>query len=158
MTDEEKKECQNCAVALAGWKRALADYDNLKKDLARERVVMRQDAVLEAARAFIAVLDNFDQAVKHVPEGLDDKTKGWVNGVLFIRTQLETSLRDLGLEPFGAAGDAFDPHLHDAIWNADTPPAKGEAGGGALQIIEVTHRGWKIGERVVRSAKVVVKK
>lgn len=152
MTDEEKKECQNCAVALAGWKRALADYDNLKKDLARERVGMRQDAVLEAARAFIAVLDNFDQAVKHVPEGLDDKTKGWVNGALFIRTQLETSLHDLDLEPFGAVGDVFDPSIHEIVSERE------EEGASEHSILEVAHRGWKIGERIVRSAKVVVKK
>lgn len=152
MTNEGKNECQDCVSALAGWKRALADYDNLKKDLARERVGMRQDAVLEAARAFIAVLDNFDQAVKHVPEGLDDKTKGWVNGALFIRTQLETSLHDLGLEPFGAAGDIFDPLLHEIVAERE------EAGKPEHSILEITHRGWKIGERIVRPAKVVVNK
>ena len=73
MTDKpEKKEanapCEDCATAMAGWKRALADYDNLKKDLSRERTEMRKDAVLDAAHAFIAVLDNFDQAVKFTPE------------------------------------------------------------------------------------------
>ena len=147
---------------MAGWKRALADYDNLKKDLSRERVEMRKIAAWQASQSFIAVLDNFDQAVRHVPDGLDDKMKGWVNGVLFIRIQLENTLRDLGPEPFGAVGEAFDPRLHEIVAerkepeNAATPSAKGEAGGGLSQVVEVISRGWKIGERIIRPAKVIV--
>jgi len=58
---------------LAGWKRALADYDNLKKEQGRERVEMRAAATADAASRIIPVIDNFDTAVKFVPEGIDAK-------------------------------------------------------------------------------------
>ena len=135
-----------CDEAMVGWKRALADYDNLKKDLNKERADIRRYAQQDAAERFLAVLDNFDQATKHVPEGLDAKLKGWVNGILFIRTQMENALKEMGLEPFGTVGETFDPNLHEA--------AKGEGD----KIAEVVRRGWKMGERIVRSASVVVSK
>lgn len=135
-----------CDEAMTGWKRALADYDNLKKDLSRERGEMRRDGVLRAAQSFLAVLDNFDAAVKFTPQDIDPKLQGWLQGILFIRTQLETALRDLGLEPFGAIGDTFDPNLHEAV--------KGEG----EKIAEVVRRGWKMNDKIVRSASVVVSK
>ena len=157
---------------MAGWKRALADYDNLKKDLSRERTEMRKDAVLDAAHAFIAVLDNFDQAVKFTPEiptsyqPQATSLRSWLAGILHIRTQLETSLRDLGLEPFGAIGEAFDPNLHEIVASSpdvilsvsegsrdSSPSAQNDM---EEQVKEVIHRGWKIGERIVRPAKVIV--
>lgn len=147
MSDEQKPADDlqvKCDEAMVGWKRALADYDNLKKDLNKERADIRRYAQQDAAERFIAVLDNFDQATKYVPEGLDAKLKGWVNGILFIRTQMENALKEMGLEPFGAVGETFDPNLHEA------------AAGEGEKIAEVARRGWKMGEKVIRSASVVV--
>src|SRR3989338_2857668 len=90
------------------------DYDNLKKDLARERTHMREHALERAAHGMLPVLDHFDAALKHEPKGLDEKAKQWVSGVLHVRRELEEALRELGAEPFGAVGDAFDPALHEA--------------------------------------------
>ncbi len=146
MSDEQKPDDlqAKCDEAMIGWKRALADYDNLKKDLAKERTDIRRYAQQDAAERFLAVLDNFDQATKHVPEGLDSKLQGWVNGILFIRTQLENALKEMGLEPFGTVGEMFDPNLHEA--------AKGEGD----KIADVVRRGWKMGDKVVRPASVIV--
>lgn len=147
--------------ATLGWKRALADYDNLKKDLSRERGEMRRDAAARAAESFLGVLDNFDAAVKFTPENVDPKLQGWLSGILFIRTQLETALRDLGLEPFGAVGDSFNANLHEAVTERELPLTKRETlqpEGVAPVILEVIRRGWKIGDRIVRGASVVVSK
>lgn len=154
MSDEEIKDDAaptpdlqaKCDEYLAGWKRALADYDNIKKDLARERGDMRASAIADAAMRVIPVLDNFDVATKFVPEGLDDKLRNWVTGILFIQTQLDAALKDMGVEPFGAVGDAFDANLHDAV------------GGEGEKVSEVVSRGWKLGDRIVRPAKVIVGK
>lgn len=144
--DQSSKELEY----LAGWKRALADYDNLKKDLGRERSDMRAAAIADAAMRVIPVLDNFDVATKFVPEGVDDKLRNWLTGILFIQTQLDAALKDMGVEPFGVVGDAFDANLHDAVGErsvADAQPG---------HVVEVVARGWKLGERIIRPAKVIV--
>lgn len=140
------------AEYLAGWKRALADYDNLKKEQGRERVEMRAAATADAASRIIPVIDNFDTAVKFVPEGIDAKLKNWLMGILFVQTQLDEVLRQMGVEPFGEVGDPFDANLHDAVGErADEKVA-------ANAIVEVVARGWKMGGKIVRPAKVIVNK
>lgn len=137
---------------LAGWKRALADYDNLKKEQGRERVEMRAAATADAASRIIPVIDNFDTAVKFVPEGIDAKLKNWLMGILFVQTQLDEVLLQMGVEPFGEVGDLFDANLHDAVGErADEKVA-------ANAIVEVVARGWKMGAKIVRPGKVIVNK
>ncbi len=158
MNDEtEEKESSEleelkakCAEYENGWKRALADYDNLKKDLARQRGEMRQQAAQDIAEEFIPVLDNFDQAVKFQPNGLDEKAKNWISGILHVRSQLEEILKRLGVEPFGSEGDPFDPHLHESIGEKSEENKKDGI------ILEVHQRGWKIGQKIIRPAKVIV--
>lgn len=153
MNDEQKKdpECEKCQEYLSGWKRALADYDNLKKELASERVSMHHAAVERVADQIIPVLDNFDHALKFKPEGLDGKVEGWLQGMLHVRTQLESVLKDMGLEPFGGSGESFDPHQHEAASEQETDAPPGT-------ILDVILRGWKRGDRVLRPAKVTVSK
>ena len=63
-----KKELEiKCEEYLMGWKRALADYDNLKRDLAKERDESRRYIIESVADGFLKVLDNFDKATKHTP-------------------------------------------------------------------------------------------
>jgi len=143
---------QKCEEYLGGWKRALADYDNLKKDLARERAEMRQGVCVDAGAALVPVLDNFDAAVRFVPENADDKTKNWLQGILFVRNQLEDVMRGIGLEPFGQIGEPFDPNRHDSAGE------KAVEGSEPNTVVDVVMRGWKMGDRVVRPAKVIVSK
>ena len=89
-----------CDEYLIGWKRALADYDNLKKDLARERGEMRRVTTVELLLHLLPVMNNFEEATKHRPH-LDDKSaEAWVSGMLIIKLQLEAALKELGAEPF----------------------------------------------------------
>jgi len=153
---EEKTEkpfanaCAKCEEHLYGWKRALADYDNLKKDLIKERSEIRRSVSQHMAFQILPVLDNFDQALKFKPEGLDGKTEGWLQGILHVRTQLEGVLRELGLEPFGDTGDVFDPNLHEA---GGERSEEGKTSGIVLEIIQ---RGWKQGNFILRPAKVIL--
>lgn len=133
---------------LAGWKRALADYDNLKKDLARERGEMRRDAMEAAAEAFLTVAAHFDQAVRFQPP--DESTRKWLAGVLHIRSVMDEAFHSLGMTPFGEVGEAFDPGRHEAAGRRPQDDAKPDA------IVEVVSRGWKIGDRIIRPASVIV--
>jgi len=138
-----------CAEYLAGWKRALADYDNLKKDLSRERNDMRREAMEAAAEEFLPALEHFDAALRFTPE-VDAKAKGWLQGILHIRRELEDAMKSLGVEPFGAVGEPFDPSKHEASGE------RSEEGKEPNTIAEVLRQGWKMGDRVIRPAHVII--
>ncbi|MFC1787823.1 nucleotide exchange factor GrpE [Patescibacteria group bacterium] len=142
--------CGKCTEAIEGWKRALADYDNLQKDLAQERGRMRQSTREDVIQSLLPVLDNFDQAVKFVPKNVDGELKGWLQGILHVQNQLEEVLRELGAESFGQVSDKFDPELHEAVAEGS------QAEQGDQTILEINQRGWKIGEKIIRPAKVIV--
>jgi molecular chaperone GrpE len=150
--DQEGKDMQKCEEYLNGWKRALADYDNLKKDLMNERVQMRNLAIEQMSLSILPVLDNFDQALRFKPDGLDEKTEKWLQGILHVRTQLENVMQDMGCKPFGKDGEQFDPLQHSAV---DKRESEGKESG---IILEVHKRGWKRGERLIRPAIVIVSK
>lgn len=146
----EPSKCEKCDEYLAGWKRALADYDNLQKDLARERTELRARLKEDVAHQLIGVLDNFDQAAKFKPEGLSKEHEVWIMGLMHVKSQLEGVMRDLGLESYGSVGETFDAHLHDAGGE------RTQEGRTDHEILEVVGRGWKLGEKIVRPAKVII--
>lgn len=141
---------QKCEEYLAGWKRALADYDNLKKDLVREKGEMRRALTEEILLVLLPIMDNFDQAMKFKPNGEDPSIQTWLSGVMQVRHQLEEAMRNLGAEPFAREGDAFDPSLHESAGSRkdETKPDH--------HLLDVVQRGWKLGEKVIRPAKVVI--
>ena len=149
---EEKKNCEKCDEYLIGWKRALADYDNLKKDLLKERENMRRGVKEDVAESIIPILDHFDQAIKFKPEGLDTKVENWLVGMLHVRNQLESVLHELGAEAFGQVGEVFDSNLHESVGEKEDTTQSEHA------IVEVSLRGWKLDNRVIRPASVIINK
>ena len=159
MSDEEKNNdvelaqddrCASCEEYLQGWKRALADYDNLKKEFASARSGMYQSAVQQTAQQLIPILDSFDQALRFKPEGLDKQTESWLQGILYVRTQLESVMKEMGIEPFGTIGDSFDPHQHES---SSEETREGTPAGVVLDVLQ---RGWKRDQSILRPAKVIV--
>ncbi len=154
MSDEQQKKPTEmevkCEEYLAGWKRALADYDNLKKDLVREKGDLRRAVSSEALIALLPVMDNFDQALKFKPKSDDASVANWLTGVMQVRNQLEDVMRSLGAEPFGREGDLFDPSMHESAG------ARKDADKPEHAIVEIVSRGWKLGDRVLRPAKVII--
>jgi len=153
---EEKTIEQQCEEYLTGWKRALADYDNLKKDLAKEKQSIRESVRESVALQLLPVVDNFETAARHMPDvqlSDDDakKLKNWSNGIGFVQTQLVTILHDLGLEEIKANG-AFNPDEHDAVGE------RHEEGKAEGEIVEVVYTGWKLDGKVIRPAKVIISK
>lgn len=142
--------CFKCDEYLTGWKRALADYDNLKKDLAKERTAIREGTKEFLAHDLIESIDHFDQALKHKPDGLSRETEKWLAGILHVRQGLEGALKNLSLEAFGKAGEMFDSASCEAVGEKTDESALDD------QILEVIHRGWKLGDRIVRPAKVII--
>ena len=154
MTDDKKKDeqasCEKCEEYLTGWKRALADYDNLKKDLAKERTAIREGTKEMLAHDLVQTVDHFDQALKHKPDDLPSETEKWLSGILHVRKGLEGVLKNLGLESFGEVGMLFDSATCEAVGEKSDESALDN------EILEVLHRGWRLGERIVRPAKVII--
>lgn len=134
----EEKTCSQCEEATAGWKRALADYDNLKKDLAQEKEEMRASIKLAFTLELLPVLENLQEATTHRPKDLDKNVENWVQGILHINKQLEDVVENkLGIVSFGKAGDVFDPNLHEAIGEKTDTTRPDQI------VLQVVKKGWK---------------
>ena len=122
--------------------RLQAEYLNYKRRVERDRELVRENATYAALAPIIEVLDTIDRAREHA--ALEDGFKA-------VADQLERVVTGLGLSKFGAVGDAFDPTVHEALSHIGEDPD-----------VEVTtckviaKAGYRIGERVVRAAQVLV--
>lgn len=121
-------------------KRALADYQNLERRVAEEKQMLGTMYTQIVIEKFLPVLDNLENAQKH----LKDK------GIEMVLKQFKDVLIREGVEEIGAEGETFDPQNHEAIETVE-----GEKEGTVAKVIS---KGYKIENRVVRPAKVVVTK
>lgn len=141
MEAENKPENQTLENQLAevteNWKRAVADYRNLEKRVREEREALASFSSLLILARIIPILDNLERAyAAHPQEGLE-----------LILKDFKKVLADEGVEEISAVGTVFDPHWHEAM---DT--VAGEEG----KVAEVVEKGYKIGDQVLRPAKVKV--
>lgn len=133
---------------LAGWKRAQADYQNLKKQMEKERGEMAMFARSSVLVQIIPILENLRRAFAHVPK--DHETAHWVVGLKHIERQIADLIAQQGLKEIDAEGRQFDPAVHEAV-------AKEKREGAASgTILEVVGSGWMIGNDVLVPSKVKV--
>jgi molecular chaperone GrpE len=131
------------AEHLADLRRVTAEYANYRRRVERERVVERERAVGDAARAILPVLDDLDRAEAH-----GDLAEG--GPFTTIAQKLRSAVGKLGLIPFGESGQLFDPREHDAIFQRENPAVD------KATVSDVVERGYRVGDTVLRPAKVVV--
>jgi len=131
---------------LAGWKRAQADFINYKNDESR-RV---QDVVKFANEGLlieiIDILDNLDRVLAEVPEPVKKRGVDWLEGLEATRKQFGNLLARYGVERIRVDGAEFDPLLHEAI------------GGSEGEKIEEVRAGYIMHGKVIRPARVIIKK
>lgn len=166
MSDEQKKEEedkksvaeeqtaeQKAEEYLNNWKRALADYDNLKRETAKEKAEMVKFAQAMSAMNFIGVYDNYKKALAHKPDAADSKSvEQWFIGVEHIKKQFVEILKQLGIEEIKTVGEKFDPAMHEAVGEEAVD------GGDVGKILKEVEGGYKMGEKVIKAAKVIVSK
>lgn len=133
---------------LSGWQRALADYDNFKKNSEKSREEMVKFASAGLILDLLPVLDNFKTAVKHIPE--DQQNLDWVVGVRHIQKMLTDVLRNNGVEEIRTVGEKFNPELHEAL------EQKCDGGCKDHEILEEVQAGYLLNGKVLNPAKVVV--
>ncbi len=147
--------------ALAGWQRCVADFDNYKKRQAESAKSNMQYATENMITKLLPILDNFHASIEHVPA--EHAESPWVMGLGYIQKQLADALTESGMvEMQVAVGDVFDPMKHEAI-KAQNDGADEEGDekendtGGEQKIAKVVTRGYMMGDKVIRPARVVVK-
>jgi len=146
---------ERAAKADEHWDRLLrttADFENFKKRAAREK----QDAIKFANESLlqklIPVLDHFDMALAAAQNAQADGAQSLHAGINMIYQQLKTLLVETGLEEVDAAGQRFDPNLHEAVSQKET--AEVPEG----QVVEQLRKGYKFRDRLLRPASVIVAK
>jgi molecular chaperone GrpE len=133
---------------LDGWQRARADFANYKKRVERDQSQVYQMAVGSIVKRYLEVLDDLERALNNKPASGDGAT--WAEGIELVYRKLLAILEAEGVQQMDADGQYFDPNLHEAISQENSP--EHESG----QIIEVIKQGYLLGERVIRPALVRV--
>ncbi|NGX62099.1 MAG: Protein GrpE [Chlamydiae bacterium] len=131
--------------------RVLADSENARKRMQKERQEMTQYAVENVLAELLHPLDSFEKALQFA-ESMSGEVKNWAVGFEMILAQLKQVLQNHGAEEYHSIGKSFDPHLHEAMEMVET--TEYEPG----IIVEEFIRGYKIGERPIRVARVKVAK
>lgn len=126
--------------------RTLAEYDNYRKRTQKEKEAIYSDSKSEIIMKLLPIIDNFERA--EAAEQPDIET--YKKGIDMIFTQLMDSMKSLGVESFGAAGDEFDPNLHNGVMHVEDEEL------GENVIADVFMKGYKMGDRVLRPATVKV--
>ena len=139
---EEKAKAE---TNLAGWQRAQADFVNFKRRSEQEKEEISKFANATLILNLLPILDDLERAFTSIPSHLASLT--WVDGVRLIERKLQAILEIQGLSPIKTVGEPFDPTLHEAAMHV-----KGEEG----MVIEELQKGYKLHDRVIRPAMVVV--
>lgn len=135
---------------LENLKRLQAEFDNYRKRAIKERGELFQYATEDLIYELLPIVDNFERAIYGV--GKSGSRENLLQGVEMIYKELCSALKKRGLEKIGAAGEAFDPTLHEAIDHVETTEHPENT------VIEEVVRGYRIKDKIIRPATVKVSK
>jgi molecular chaperone GrpE len=156
VTPEQLSELkERAAKADEHWDRLLrttADFDNFKKRAAREKQEAIKFANENLLQKLIPVLDSLDMALAATQAAPAESGQSLQAGVSMVSQQLRNALAEAGLEEVDASDKPFDPNLHEAVSQRETQ----EAPDG--QVIQQLRKGYKLRDRLLRPASVVVAK
>ena len=146
---QEASEFEKAQQALAqehdSYLRLAAEYDNYRKRSQKEKDNLYTEIRSETVEKFLPVYDNLERALAQ-----ETQDAAFKKGVEMTMNQLVSVMEKLGVESFGAAGDHFDPQLHNAVMHIEDESL------GENVIAEVFQKGFKVGEKVVRFAMVKI--
>jgi molecular chaperone GrpE len=150
MTGDEPSEVERLKEELRRehdlYLRALADYDNYRRRIERERTTAARSGKRDIILQLLEVLDGFDRALQH----LDDAPSSVSEGLQLLQRKLLGLLEAQGVTPVQSLGETFNPELHDAIGTVQSDDA--EPG----TVAEEMQRGYRWGDDLLRPARVRV--
>ena len=142
LREKLKKAVEEKQEYLEGWQRARADFANYKREEAATHGDKEARTKSEFVEMLLPALDSFEMAFKHEPS----------KDLELVHKQLLDGLKKLGVEWFGAAGEAFDPRRHEALRQVATESPEED------HLVESVERsGYSIGNTIIRPAHVTIK-
>jgi len=156
---KQDEKCEKCEEYLAGWKRAQADYANLKKDTEREKNEFSKYANEKMLLEIFPLFDLLRIAKQHIPElqslNEEDKIKfiNWLNGLNAINDLKDSFCKIIGLEEIQPEGQMFDPNLHDVLMTASLAGAPMPIPGTVTSTI---NSGWRLNGKLIKHARVTI--
>jgi molecular chaperone GrpE len=129
----------------ANWQRAAADYQNFKRRVEEERSDVARFANAAMVINLLPLLDDLERALQTVDSSLVGLT--WVDGIRLIYRKFQAAMQMAGVEEIEADARDFDPAIHEAVAQQPGPENK---------VLHVVQKGYRVGERVVRPAMVIV--
>jgi molecular chaperone GrpE len=138
---------EKAAGYLASWQRSAADFQNYKRRNEEERAELARIANVALILNILPLVDDFERALQSVDARIAGLT--WMDGIRLIHRKFQNLLEMAGVSEIEADGQTFDPNLHEAVTSAE-----GEEG----KVVAVVQKGYKLGDRVIRPAMVVVGK
>jgi molecular chaperone GrpE len=156
LTPEQLEDLKaRAAKADDSWERLVrttADFDNFKKRAARERQDAARFANESLIQKLIPVVDNFEMALSAAQPNSENSLPSLQAGIAMIQQQLKAALAEAGVEEVDATGKLFDPNLHEAV--SEQESAEVPEG----HVLQQLRKGYKLRERLLRPATVVVAK
>jgi len=122
-----------------------AEFDNARRRFERERSEFLQFAAADLVKDILPVLDDFERALK-----VETSDANYAKGIVLIYQRLSETLKKMGLEPIGAAGQRFDPNIHQAVERVQTDEVEDQTILGEFQ------RGYNFRGKLLRPAMVKV--
>ena len=149
LADLEKQRAKSHEY-LDGWQRSRAEFANYKRRIEREQEDARGRAMAAVLTKVLPAVDDLERALRDRPSG--EEVRAWTEGIELIYRKLTGLLESEGVEMVPAQGTLFDPALHEAVtYEASDTHEHG-------QVIEVIQQGYRLGDRVLRPARVRVAK
>ncbi|MBR2715899.1 MAG: nucleotide exchange factor GrpE [Ruminococcus sp.] len=144
----EEKLSEEIKALNEKYMRLYAEYDNYRKRTQSEKVAIYSDATSKAVEEILPIADSVTMALSQF-EGKEVPPE-FSKGIELIANQLKGSFDKLSVTPFGAIGDDFDPNIHNAISKIEDENL------GENKIAQVYQTGYKLNDRIIRHAMVVV--
>lgn len=135
---------------LTGWQKERADFSNYKKGEDDRRAMFSESMRERILTRFLGVIDSFNMAFTN-KEAWEKVDANWRKGVEYIYGQMNTIFEEYGVKPVGAIGEAFDPNIHQPIEMVQADNKEQDH-----TIATVIQKGYKLGDRVMRPARVNV--
>lgn len=146
---DELTELKNkCEEYLNGWKRAQADYQNLKREIEEKKKDWADFIQANMLMEILPIIDTYKIALTHVPD--DVKKEAWYEGFGHIYKNFTEFIKKLGITEIKTQGEIFNPEFHEAVSQTSDETKEDH------EIIKELTPGYKMNEKVLAPAKVIV--
>jgi len=135
---------------LTGWQKERADFLNYRKQEDERRMMFSESVQERILTRFLGVVDSFNMAFAN-KEAWMKVDENWRKGVEYIYSQMNTIFDEYGVGPIGEEGEVFDPNIHQSVDIMETDKKEFDH-----KVAKVIQKGYKLGERVMRPARVNV--